>query len=406
MKRAGIVILIVLFTIPSFSQKAKQNCCSCYNFFSDEEIYFIRDSMISYRFDHETAVWLETNFYEYLYDENYKIKEHRIYVIPPDELIRTPLNRYEYEYHRDEMVMTRFGYSWDENWNSWIESTLARYNFDSTFAVSKRLELTWNQPSEDWIYNYNSQFNKDSKGQHYDSRRTKWDPVKQVWTNDGKTNCSFTPSYDQKTCFSYTWSIDLNEWLPSQRIIDNYDKEGTLQNRVMDVWDQEKLSWKPLRNFYYFYDQYGREIEWLSFGWDDVTGERIGRGRQLYTYDENGNKRETLRYGWDRDSGDWIIYGKQIEYWTDLIKSNRAEISNHEYTIYPNPFQEYTTIEIGDYQNTQRIELVDMFGRKVRILDQINGPTLTLQRGNLKSGLYLLKIVTATDTITLRVIIQ
>lgn len=47
-----------------------------------------------------------------------------------------------------------------------------------------------------------------------------------------------------------------------------------------------------------------------------------------------------------------------------------------------------------------------MVGKKVRILDEINQATMTLDRGNLRSGLYLLKVYTAAETITLRVIIK
>ncbi len=406
MKRLIPLLFLVMIVANSFAQKARQHCCACYHFFSDEEIFFVRDSMISYRLYQGSDQWMETNFYTYFYDDNQKIKEHLLYVTDQGDLVRKRLNRYEYEYHKEDLSMTRVGYSWDEDFNSWMRSTLARYSYDSTFALSKRVEFTWDQSSEDWIFNYNNQFNYDTKGIKFDSRRLKWDPVQQIWNNDAHTNCSWNLSFEEKSCFSYQWQTDLNDWIPYHRIFDYYDEEGTLHRRVMDVWDQEMQSWNPLRNFYFLYDQYGRESEWLSFGWDDATGNRIGMGRQLYAYDEYGNKIETLRYGWDRASNDWILYGKQIEYWTDLTKSSRIEQVQGEFKIYPNPFEEYTTIELDDYYTIRRIEMIDMFGRKVRILDKINQPTLTLYRENLKSGLYLLKIFTPDETITLRIIVK
>lgn len=406
MKKAILILFMGIFVTNSFAQRARQNCCSCYNFFLDKEVYFIRDSMISYRFDQESSQWRETNFYTYFYDDNQKLKETLLYVTDSENLLRKSFKRYEYEYRKDERDMTRVGYSWDEEWSSWTESTMARHYYDSTFSLSKSVEFTWDPSSEDWTYNYNNQYDRDGKGLSYDSWRAKWDPAQQVWMNDAKTNCSFTPSFDQKTCFSYRWFNDSKEWIPSQKIMDYYDEEGTLQRRIMDVWDQEQSSWEPLRNFYFLYDQYGREIEWLSYGWDDSTGERIGMGRQLYAYDESGNKRETLRYGWNKTLSIWILSGKQVEYWTDLTKSSRIDPVQNEFRIYPNPFEQYATIEIGDYQSINRIEMVDMFGRKVKTLDQVNEPTLTLDRGTLKSGLYFLKVYTTSETITLKVIIK
>jgi hypothetical protein len=339
MKKRSLILFMGMIMANSFAQQARQHCCSSYNFFSDAEIYFIRDSMVSYRLDIESEQWTETNFYAYFYDDNLKIKDHVIYVTDPEDLLRKRLNRYEYEYRKEELEMTRVGYSWDADENSWVKSTLAQYNYDSTFAVSERLDYYWNQSSGDWIFNYDNQFIFDGEGPDYDSYRAKWDPVQQAWMNDAKTTCSLNPSFKQKTCLSYQWRREINDWIAYQRKVDYYDESGMLQKRVLDVWDQGMLSWKPFRNFYYLYDQYGREDEWLSFGWDEATGKRVGEIRQRYAYDDYGNKIETLRYGWAKESDDWILSGKQVEYWTDLIKSSRIGIGPNKCKIYPQSFQ-------------------------------------------------------------------
>jgi hypothetical protein len=175
--------------------------------------------------------------------------------------------------------------------------------------------------------------------------------------------------------------------------------------RKLSFWDHEKEAWELFRNFYYIYDSFGREIEWLSFGWDD-SGDRVGRGRQVYTYDSDGNRKETLRYGWNYEINSWTIYGKQVEYWTNLLKSSAKDPPTGQIRIYPNPFEETATIELVDYENTVRIEMIDMFGRSVRIFSEIKQPTLTLDRTNLQSGLYLIQVYSNSGTQTVRVIIE
>lgn len=117
MKRIAIVGIICLYAIRLFPQNARQDCCSSFHFFADATIQFVRDSLIHYRYNPSNETWEESYFNTYSYDNNLKIKEHLIYVSDPEDLLRKRLNRYEYEYKREELVMTRVGYSWDEDGN-------------------------------------------------------------------------------------------------------------------------------------------------------------------------------------------------------------------------------------------------------------------------------------------------
>lgn len=403
MKRLLAIVIVMLGTILCFSQTAKRTCCSCYNFFSDEEIQFVRDSVVSYNWDSGSESWIKISGSEYAYDNSFKIKEHLIFIVDPGETIKRRLNRYDYEYQKEERLMVRLGYLWNRDLDIWQEATLAKYHYDSSFAVSGRLDFNWDRSSNDWTFNYDNIFTHENRDKEYDYQRKKWSPDMKVWMNDKKTTCSLDDYL--KTCVSFDWNNEISEWIFYKRMIYHYNEDENLQRRMVEEWNPELNSWEPSRIFYYQYDHFGREIEWLTHGWDK-TGEKTNRGRHLYAYDEHGNRIETLRYRWDHKSQDWIITGKQVEYWTDLVKSNRNEIDRNEIKVYPNPFEELATIELGDYQNTIRIEMIDMFGRTVRIFSEISQPTLTLDRVNLQSGLYLLQVYTTSGTQTIRIIIE
>ncbi len=66
--------------------------------------------------------------------------------------------------------------------------------------------------------------------------------------------------------------------------------------------------------------------------------------------------------------------------------------SDLNYHVYPNPFTDYTTIELSDAVQTKKIELIDIHGRIVRIIDNVNSNSVTIHRENLPSGIYFIRI--------------
>ena len=64
--------------------------------------------------------------------------------------------------------------------------------------------------------------------------------------------------------------------------------------------------------------------------------------------------------------------------------------------VYPNPVVDHVTIEMPENAEISSIELFDPYGRKLRIMDDINSGSVTLQRGDLQTGMYILRIH-ATD---------
>jgi PKD repeat protein len=73
--------------------------------------------------------------------------------------------------------------------------------------------------------------------------------------------------------------------------------------------------------------------------------------------------------------------------------------------IYPNPFTDYTTIKLSDAVQTQKIELIDIHGRIVRTIDNVNSNSVTIHRDNLPSGIYFIRIH-SDDTYVKKVIIR
>lgn len=74
------------------------------------------------------------------------------------------------------------------------------------------------------------------------------------------------------------------------------------------------------------------------------------------------------------------------------------DYSNLEVTIFPNPMKTETTIMVTNSISQLRLSVYDLLGREI-IQMESNSNIFTLEKGNLTSGLYILKISTDENTI-------
>lgn len=83
----------------------------------------------------------------------------------------------------------------------------------------------------------------------------------------------------------------------------------------------------------------------------------------------------------------------RCEYTTKVvtgIKENQQETS---ILIYPNPSDSDVTIDLSALPNQElKIEVVDALGRVVKSMQERNNPKVVISRGNLKDGMYLIRI--------------
>lgn len=79
------------------------------------------------------------------------------------------------------------------------------------------------------------------------------------------------------------------------------------------------------------------------------------------------------------------------------------EINNHTtISVYPNPFISFTTIQLNLTINNGELNIINVYGQQIKKIKNISGQTITLNRDNLSSGLYFIRVtqdnkVIATD---------
>ncbi|MEZ4885646.1 MAG: FG-GAP-like repeat-containing protein [Chitinophagales bacterium] len=152
------------------------------------------------------------------------------------------------------------------------------------------------------------------------------------------------------------------------------------------------------------------ETGFLIFHFDDInlyasnSDKREGSGyitygvKSLETVEENSEVANKSYHFFDFNPP--IITNTAIITLIEQVETD-IEVLDNEYSIliYPNPFSDYTTIEVNKLpQGNYQLQLMDILGRKLRELDLVNGK-VDLERGNLASGVYLFRILTDENRI-------
>ncbi len=82
------------------------------------------------------------------------------------------------------------------------------------------------------------------------------------------------------------------------------------------------------------------------------------------------------------------------------------EFAPKELNIYPNPFNDETTISFNREQNNTTIKITDIFGKEIKT-QLFSGKQLIIEKGDMKAGIYFLQIIdTNSKTSTRKIIVQ
>lgn len=71
---------------------------------------------------------------------------------------------------------------------------------------------------------------------------------------------------------------------------------------------------------------------------------------------------------------------------------NQMNIKNEILKIFPNPFSSSTTLQTNKVFNNAILTIYDMYGRQIKEIKNITGQTIILNRDNLPSGLYFVRL--------------
>lgn len=113
------------------------------------------------------------------------------------------------------------------------------------------------------------------------------------------------------------------------------------------------------------------------------------------------------------DLAQWSNSGSDAQQWTiTSLKSAEANLSelsavdeiSGDVLLFPNPFTDETNLRIDNPKQITRIEILDMVGKQVEVIDHPAVRNLQTIGSSLKAGVYVVQVCSASETKSFKVI--
>jgi len=72
---------------------------------------------------------------------------------------------------------------------------------------------------------------------------------------------------------------------------------------------------------------------------------------------------------------------------------NKTDLDKSSFFVYPNPFSSVTTVSFNTELKNARLEIYNIEGQEIKIIQNIYGKQIIIDRSNLLEGIYFLKII-------------
>ena len=92
---------------------------------------------------------------------------------------------------------------------------------------------------------------------------------------------------------------------------------------------------------------------------------------------------------------------------TYVLSAESFSLNNTKFTVFPNPAQDYITIQTDFTENDMRVELINELGQVVKTSKILQGTTMsTIEVDSIYNGIYFVRVSSAKDSKSFKVIIQ
>jgi len=293
------------------------------------------------------------------------------------------VNYYQYTFTYDANNNQTSELSQEWNGSAWVNYWQYTYTYDANNNRTSELYQNWNGSAwvNYWQYTYT-----------YDANNNRTSELEQHWNGSAWVNYwQYTYTYDANNNMTseldQTWNGSA--WVNSYQEIYTYDANNNNTYTLEQQWNGN--AWVNYSQETYTYDANNNMTSELEQEWDGSTWENSWQG--TYTYDANNIGTSEAYKDWN-STGTAITWGDSTYYYFHTVEGINDLLTQQEKSIIePNPFSTQATIQIynSSHRNNLQFTLYDVLGREVLQLSIVNNQT-TIQRGNLKNGIYFYKL--------------
>jgi antitoxin component YwqK of YwqJK toxin-antitoxin module len=337
-----------------------------------------------------------------------------------------------YVFNADGLLIEKSCYLWNNQLLEW-EGDNSQFHQTWTYNqngdITRHIYYQWNRETKDWVAFSQFEWSYDEKGKIIEKIQWRWDIKSMKWIGVMRHTWKYYSSPDITEVILYDWLPGLSIWYPSdlyismynesgeinayseymwdylnsewvcygQRCIYIYDDNGNITEKIDYHWDETLDEWIKFSCLRNFYDKSGNKTDSCVYYWDTKTESwtgKIGYDYLISTFDANGNPTEIIYYQWDTENKDWDYSWKMVEYWSEFYTdvSEKNTLKTNGCKVYPNPFTEYIYVILPESEIIRKIELIDSYGRTVRIINSFPDRPVRIDRNNLPGGIYFIRI--------------
>ncbi|HAH23754.1 MAG TPA: hypothetical protein DCL77_08355 [Prolixibacteraceae bacterium] len=220
------------------------------------------------------------------------------------------------------------------------------------------------------------------------------DPITLQLTNTTQTNFTYNPDGTLNQHISQSW--DSNQWVNSVQDTITYNASKQMTSSLAKKWVNN--AWQNNSRNTFTYNPAGTIAQSVEESW--VNNAWVNSSKVMYSYN-NGNKiTEVVTQNWNATTAQWENEARITYNYSTGI--NPVELSAKGSVVYPNPFEDLITIESSSLDE-HSVQLFNAVGQLINSL-KTNESVTKLDLGGLNKGVYLMKIKTANQEQTIKLL--
>ncbi len=378
---------------------------------------------IYYHWNRETKEWVAFSQFEWNYDENGKIIEKIQWKWNTESMKWIGVMRYTWKYYSSPDMIEEILYNWLSNLSTWYPTDLNISIYNESGKITEHCEYIWDYVNSKWVsHGQQCIYFYDENGNITNIIDYHWSETLNEWVKFSCLRIVYDESGNKTDSCIYYWDTETESWtgkIGYNYLVSTYDTNGNPTEIVCHQWDTLNRCWNYLNIELIQYDEDGKQTEWAKYAWDSISDEWTGSCKECINIANNpcfmiidkcgritnstelisntNNRREIkteIHFQWDFENKTWDYSWKVVEYWSELDTdvSETNTLKTNGCIVYPNPFTEYTFVILPESEIIRKIELIDSFGRTVRIINSLPERSIRIDRDNLPGGIYFIRI--------------
>ena len=340
--------------------------------------------------DWRAPEWIEIRNLICNFDESGNLTEQSVYVFNPATNTWAGEDAGIYTYYSGGRLKERIIYKWLYDTESWQRKDHISYQYDELGKQTEEIWKGWHPFNNDWVNWRRTMAEYNSYGDKTLELVCYWNTILNDWQVQSRDEYEYTGQGARTIRVNHSeFDNDHWEWMNSR--VEQYDLQGNLTESVKFVNTIGTGEWIKSVQEINLYDSHGRLVEKTWYQWSPLIDRLNIAQRWVYSYDEYGNQTEEITYSWDNYSLSWMEKWKWESYWSPLSTSVPGITAGRDLTIYPNPACGQLTVNFTGPGHLSRIDILDVNGRRVRLVDDINSMPVSISLWELSPGIYFVR---------------